>query len=251
MTMTSIELAGRVALVTGASRGIGLRIARALVDAGCKVALLARPSDALDAASAEMPQALKVACDITSPDEVRAAVDAVHTHFGRIDILINNAALCLLQPIAEARDADILAEIQTNLAGPVYLIRDVIPHMRKLGGGDIISISSESVRLPFPYLSLYAATKAGLETLSAGLRAELKPDGIRVMVLRSGHVSGGNLGAAWRPELIGPFQAAIEASGHKAFAGDPIEPEVTAETIIRMLSLPREAAIDLLELRAR
>jgi NAD(P)-dependent dehydrogenase (short-subunit alcohol dehydrogenase family) len=243
-------LAGKTALVTGASRGIGLRIARALGEAGANVVLLARPSDHLDAAAAEMPDALAAPCDVSSADSVRAAFAQAVARFGRIDILINNAALCLLQAIEEATDEDIRREVETNLIGPVLTIREAIPHMRAAGGGDIVNISSESVRLPFPYLTLYAATKAGLETLSNGLRAELRPDRIRVTVLRSGHVSGGNIGVNWKPERIQPFYDAITKSGHLAFTGEAIAPEITARAIVDLLRLPREANVDLIELRA-
>ena len=101
---------------------------------------------------------------------MRRAFADVASRLGAPDILVNNAAICLLHRIEEMTDADAQREVATNLMGPLWCARAAIPHMRAAGRGDIVNISSESVRLPFPYLSLYAATKAGLETLSEGLR---------------------------------------------------------------------------------
>ena len=249
--MASLEaLDGRIFAVTGASRGMGLRFARALAAEGAHVVLLARASEALDQAAGDMPNALALACDVGDPDAVRAAFRAIETRHGRLHGLINNAASCLLHKIEGSTDAEVRGEIDVNLAGPIYCIREAIPLLRAAGGGDIVNVSSESVHLPFPYLSLYAATKAGLETLSRGLRSELKPDGIRVTVLRSGHVAESSLGRTWDPARAQDFRETIIASGHAAFAGGAVAPETMAAMLVQMLRLPREANLDLVEMRA-
>jgi NAD(P)-dependent dehydrogenase (short-subunit alcohol dehydrogenase family) len=245
-----LSLENRVFAVTGASRGMGLRFARALRDEGAKVVILARASEALDAARAEFAGSLALACDVSSSDSVRAAFDAIGETHGRLDGLINNAGSCLIHKIEEATDAELNAQIGTNLLGPLLCIRQAIPLFKAAGGGDIVNISSESVRLPFPYLSLYAATKAGLETLSQGLRAELRPDGIRVTVLRSGQVGESSLGATWAPERAQAFYATILGGGHHASFGVPVAPETMALMLVQLLKAPREASVDLVELRS-
>jgi len=250
MDMGGTALAGRIAVVTGASRGLGGVFAEALTQAGARVAALARPSEALDALAADHPETMVVACDVREPDDVRRAFAAVVERLGPPDILVNNAALCLLHRIEEMTDADAEREVQTNLLGPLWCARAVIPHMRAAGRGDIVNISSESVRLPFPYLSLYAATKSGLETLSEGLRSEVRGDGIRVTVLRSGSVAGGEIARNWPEERRSAFFDAIQKSGHAAFAGHAISPETTARALVNVLALPAEANVDLIEVRA-
>lgn len=244
------KLAGKVVAVTGASRGMGSVFARTLDAEGADVVLLARPSDALEAMAAALPRSLKLACNVADAGQVKAAFAAVRARYGKLDALINNAAICLLHRLEEATDEELSREAETNLVGPALCMREAIPLLRAAGGGDIVNVTSESVRLPFPFLTFYAATKAGLETLSTGLRAELRPDRIRVTVLRSGHVAGGNIGASWSQERTARFFETIKESGHLAFTGEAISPETTANMLIELLRLPREANIDLIELRA-
>ena len=229
---------------------MGLRFGRALRDEGAKVVILARASEALDAARAEFAGALVLDCDVRSTESVRAAFGAIRETHGRLDGLINNAAACLIHKIEESTDEELRAEVDTNLMGPLLCIREAIPLLKASGGGDIVNVSSESVRLPFPYLTLYAATKAGLETLSQGLRAELRPDGIRVTVLRAGHVAESSLGATWDPARSQAFFETIRASGHLAFSGEAVAPETMAVMLVQLLKAPREANFDLVELRA-
>lgn len=244
------KLAGRRAIVTGASRGLGSVFARTLADAGVRVTALARPSPALDSFAGAHPHILTLPCDVSDPDQVNRAFAQSAERQGRPDILINNAALCLLHRIEEATDADARSEVEVNLLGPLWCGRAAIPYMREAGRGDIVNVSSESVRLPFPYLSIYAATKAALETLSEGLRNELRGDRIRVTVLRSGSVAGGEISRNWPQDRMRQFLETIQKSGHAAFTGQAISPETTATALIDFLSLPAEANVDLIEVRA-
>lgn len=241
-------LCGKVVAITGASRGLGLALARAAAAGGAEVVVIARASSALERVSIDLPHALCVACDIRAPDEVRQAFHGIAARFGRLDALINNAAVCILHRLDQMRDEDIRREIETNLCGALYCMREAALMMR--GGGIIVGVTSESVRWPFPYLSLYAATKAALETLSAGLRAELKPKGIRVSIARCGHIAGGGLGSAWPRETKQAFRHAIETSGHGAFSGAAMDADVVAASILSAIALPASANIDLLEIRA-
>lgn len=244
------NLAGKVALVTGASKGMGRHFVAALVDAGMKVGCLARPSPELETLAAELGDAvLAIPCDVSSSTEVNAAVARAAEQFGRIDVVVNNAAMFHPFAFDEGSDEIIRAHVEVNILGVAWTIRAAIPHLRATRG-QIVSISSESVRLPFPMLALYAATKAAVETLSAGLRDELRSDGIRVGVLRSGSVSGGSGGAAWSEATTDAFYRKIVATGHAAISGAPASPQSMARALVATLSLPRDISIDLIEVRA-
>jgi NAD(P)-dependent dehydrogenase (short-subunit alcohol dehydrogenase family) len=213
--MMTGRLSGKVALVTGASRGLGRRLCEALVAEGARVGMVARGAD--DLAQAAVPfgsQALTLPTDITQPDAVRAAFAALKQRFGGVDILVNNAALGHPQKIAEADDRLLQLEVAANLLGPIYCVREAVASMRTRGGGDIVNISSESARLPYPFLSLYAATKSALETLSDGLREELRGDRIRVGVLRSGRLAESSFPPK-RASATGTRRAPMASTRHR------------------------------------
>jgi NAD(P)-dependent dehydrogenase (short-subunit alcohol dehydrogenase family) len=246
------ELEQKVAVVTGASKGIGRAMARSLVAAGARVALLARPSAALNEAGNEFgAAALAIACDVSDPNQVRQAINQTAAHFGRLDILVNNAALCEPHLVAKTSDEKIRAEIGVNLLGPMFCCREAIPHLERSGGGHIVNVSSESVRLPFPYLAIYAGTKGGLETFSAGLRSELLAQRIRVSVLRLGNVGETNILDSWPPAVAAEYFAHIRASGHLAMVGPTCTPQSVAGALIDILRLPEDVNADLFEVRSR
>ena len=181
------EVAGKVAVVTGASQGIGASIARVLHDAGMAVALLARSEAKLVALAGDLGDgAIPVRCDVGDPASVRSAFAAVGEHFGRVDALVNNAGLIGMSLLADADDDHVRSQVAANLLGPMWCSRAAIPLLDAAGGGDIVNISSRAVELARPYLSVYAATKGGLETFTRTLAAELRPRGIRVSSIRVG-----------------------------------------------------------------
>jgi len=244
------QLAGKVAVVTGASKGMGRHFVAALVEAGALVACLARASAELDSLAAEFGDSIAaIACDIGDPRSVDSAIAQAVERFSRIDVLVNNAAV--FEPFAfdQGSDEVIRRHVDVNLLGVAWMTRAAIPHLRKTHG-QIVSISSESVRLPFPMLALYAATKAAVEALSQGLRDELRSDGIRVTVLRSGSVSGGSGGAGWSADTSEAFYRKIIATGHAAMSGSPALPKSMAQALIATLTLPRDVSVDLIEVRA-
>lgn len=243
-------LAGRIAVVTGASKGMGRHFVSALVTAKMRVACLARQSEELETLCAEFgDNVLLLPCDVASSGEVTAAIDRAAAHFGRVDVLVNNAAIYHPFAFEKGSDAIIRQHVEVNVLGLAWAIRAAIPHLRETHG-QIVSISSESVRMPFPMLALYAATKAAIETLSEGLREELRSDGIRVSILRSGSVSGGSGGASWSDETKQAFFAKIVQTGHAAMSGAPATPESMAQALVAILALPRDVSVDLIELRA-
>ncbi len=245
-------LDGKVVVVTGASKGMGRGFAEALAGVGAKVVILARASAALDEVAGTLGEAaLPLACDVSDAASVRAAIDKAALHFGRIDVLVNNAAITTLLKVETASPAEIDREFAVNLLGPIYATSAAIPHLRAAGGGDIIFISSESIRMPYPYLTLYAATKGGVESLAAGLRSELREQGTRVTVLRSGAVAGGNLGDSWPEDRRNDFFATAMRMGHVHFTGQPTTRDTMARTLIAILTLPRDVNLDLVEARGR
>jgi NAD(P)-dependent dehydrogenase (short-subunit alcohol dehydrogenase family) len=198
------QLAGKVAVITGASSGSGLGIARRFVAEGASVVMLARGQQRLEAVAAELGErAIPIATDVGNPDSVRVAFARVGERFGKLDVLINNAAIYKPCAVEKLGDHEIERQIATNFAGPVYTARAAIPLLRAAGGGDIVNTSSESTLNPFPMLSLYVATKAALEMFGRVLAQELRDDDIRVTTLVQGTAAGAGNGAtdwSWDPE---------------------------------------------------
>jgi meso-butanediol dehydrogenase/(S,S)-butanediol dehydrogenase/diacetyl reductase len=243
------RLKEKIAVITGASRGMGEAIARRFAAEGAFVVMMARSADELERAAAAIGErAWALPCDIADPAAVRDAFATIARRFPGIDVLINNAGLAIPGPIEHADDSAVQTEVGVNILGPLYCCRSAIPLMRARGGGDIINVSSESVRHPYPHLTLYAATKAALEVMSTGLQAELAADGIRVTVYRSGNVRG-TFSRDWDPKAKDLARAAAQAAGFYAKSGSQIEADIPAEMMVTLVCLPREARVDLIELR--
>jgi NAD(P)-dependent dehydrogenase (short-subunit alcohol dehydrogenase family) len=197
-------LAGKVAAVTGATSGSGRAIGKRFAAEGADVFLLARGPERLKELEAELGSGVTgISTDVGDPDSVRAAFAQIEKSHGKLDILINNAAIYRPCPLEELSDEDILAQVKTNYLGPIYTCRSAIPLLRAAGGGDIINTSSESTLDPFPMLSIYVSTKAGLEALGEVMRAEFEKEEIRVTTLIQGvsiGEGGGSTGWAWDPD---------------------------------------------------
>ena len=167
-------LNGRTAIVTGASSGIGLATARALVAEGARVALGARRTERLDEIAAELGEGHVVhALDVTDPDSSRAFVDAVAGELGRVDILVNNAGLALGRTeIADGSDEDDAIMWETNVAGLVRMTRLVLPHMED-GRGHIVNLGSWAGREAYAGGGMYVGSKTAVRALTYVLRKEL------------------------------------------------------------------------------
>lgn len=239
----------KVAIVTGASKGMGRHFVTALAAAGWRVAGLARKSEELDTLRSQDGNVLAIACDVASPADVHDAVRQTVETFGRIDLVVNNAAIFWPFILEQGSDAEIEQHVAVNVLGVIWLIRATIPHLRNTRG-QIVSVSSESVNHPFPMLTVYAATKAAVETLSTGLRAELQADNIRVSVLRSGSVAGSSGSANWAPENTQAFYRKIVETGHAQMAGEAATPKSMAAALMAIVSLPGDVNADLIEVRA-
>jgi NADP-dependent 3-hydroxy acid dehydrogenase YdfG len=188
------DLNNRTAVVTGAASGIGAEIALVLARSGAKVALLARRADRLtelaEKIAAEGGQALAVAADVTG--DLTEAVETIHTAFGRVDLVVNNAGVMLANPITEGRDDEWHRMIDTNLKGLLNVTRAFTKDLVEAGAegtADLVNISSVGAHLAFPNYGVYTATKAAVTHLSANLRTEFGPLGVRVTNVEPGLVS--------------------------------------------------------------
>jgi NADP-dependent 3-hydroxy acid dehydrogenase YdfG len=186
--MSEPNNAGRVAVVTGASSGIGAATARALAADGHRVALLARRVDRITALAGEIGGgAIAVEADVTDRDALLAAAERVRTELGRADVLVNNAGVMLLGPFSSEQHADYRAMIEVNLLGAITAT-EVFLDQLKDGGGDVVNLSSVAGRTARPGNGVYAATKWGLNGWSESLRQELLPD-VRVTLIEPGAVA--------------------------------------------------------------
>jgi NAD(P)-dependent dehydrogenase (short-subunit alcohol dehydrogenase family) len=245
------RLEGKCILVTGAGRGLGLAVARMCVAEGAQVIAVARDAQNLAKAIEPLgPHAVAIAGDLGEPAEVERIFSDVARRFGKLDALINNAAIYDVFGIAEAEAERIRATLNSNLLAPILCIRAATPLMRKAGGGDIVNITSESVTAPLALLTVYAATKAGLETLSRGLRTELRPDHIRVTALRLGIMLHLNPTMA-DPATQQRFVAANAAALQMMAANGGMATDSVAQVLINILTLPADACFELVDLRPR
>jgi len=175
------ELVGRVALVTGSTRGIGRSIAERFAEAGARVIVNGRGAADAEAVAKEIGRGARpVAADIGDPAEAVRLVERTLEAFGRIDVLINNAGVALDNFVTKVTDERWESVLATNLSGPLYLIRAVVPSMREQGSGNILNLLSWSGLRGNVGQSAYAASKAGLYGLTLSLAKELGKFGIRV-----------------------------------------------------------------------
>jgi NAD(P)-dependent dehydrogenase (short-subunit alcohol dehydrogenase family) len=231
------SLNGKVALVTGGSRGIGLAIARALVEAGARVAVTGKNEAHLSSARPRIekagPGAVEtLVADVRRFDEVDRAVEATVARFGGLDILVNNAGVGIFAEVADMTPAQWSEVLDTNLTGVFYTCHAAIPHMRRRGGGFIINISSLAGKNAFVAAAAYCASKAGLNAFSEALMQEVRYDNIRVSYVMPGSVATG-------------FAGGEESKG----TDWKVSPDEVAEVVLNLLRHPPRSLPSRVELR--
>lgn len=184
------DFRGKVVLITGGSRGLGLVLARQLANEGAKLAICARDVDELEKARLELTnlgtEVLAVPCDVTYRSQVHRMINEVRNHYRQIDVLINNAGVIQVGPMESMTIQEYEEAMKTHFWGPLYTMLSVVPHMRERGEGRIVNISSIGGKVSLPHLIPYSASKFALVALSEGMHAELKKDGIAVTTVCPG-----------------------------------------------------------------
>ena len=232
----AMKLQGKVAVITGASMGIGEAIARLFFAEGAKLVLCSRDLERTKAAAQRIgaeEEALSVACDVSRRDQVDALVQAALERFGRIDIWVNNAGYGLNDSIEKIDIAQLRRMFDTNFFGTMECMQAVIPVMRRQGGGDIVNISSVAGHISTPYMGGYGATKHAMQAIGMAARMELKRHNINVVTVCPGYIStdfSKNMSQGSQPQRV---------SGSVRYS---VGPEVVArDTLKAVLKRKRQA----------
>jgi clavulanate-9-aldehyde reducatase len=230
---------GRIVAVTGASSGIGEATARALSDAGASVALGARRADRLEALaeSLEGPSLVR-AVDVSEEGQAREFIQAAHDEFGGLHILVNNAGLMLLGPVADAETEDWRRMIAVNLLGLLYCTHAALPLLGSAGGGDIVNVSSVAGRRADAGAAVYNMTKFGVHAFSEALRQEALHQGIRVTTVAPGFVETELQGHNTNPLVRQATERSREQIGEVLHADD------IAEAILHSVTRPRHVCVN-------
>jgi clavulanate-9-aldehyde reducatase len=232
-------LDGRVAVVTGASSGIGEATVRALSAAGASVALGARRADRLQAIaeSLEGPSLVREV-DVTDEGQARELVQAAHDELGGVHILVNNAGVMLLGPVADADTDEWRRMIAVNLLGLLYCTHAALPLMEAGGGGDIINVSSVAGRRADAGAAVYNMTKFGVHAFSEALRQEALHAGIRVTTVAPGFVETELQGHTTNPLVRRATERAREQ------IGEVLKPEDIADEIVHTVTRPSHVCVN-------
>ncbi len=248
--MAGDRLKGTVALVTGASSGIGEATARALAGEGAAVAVVARRKERLEGVAASIARkggrALAVEADVTSESQARAAVERVVAELGRLDVLVNNAGVTRLGPVLDAPTAQWDQMIAINLQGLLYTTHAALPHLLASAKGsrgvsDLVNVSSVSARIARSGGAVYSLTKFGVNGFSEALRREVTARHVRVSLIEPGAV---------RTEMFDDARPEVRQQLARAFANvEQLEPEDIADAICYVVTRSRRVAVNELLVR--
>ncbi|MGW4947311.1 oxidoreductase [Actinoplanes sp. NPDC004185] len=239
-------------LITGCSTGLGRALAEAVLARGDNAVVTARDAATVqDLEKAHPGTARALALDVTDPAQVSAAVQQAEAHFGRVDVLVNNAGYGYRAAVEEGDDADVRRLFDTNFFGAVAMIKAVLPGMRARRAGAVVNVSSIGARITPAGSGYYSATKAALEGMSGSLRKELRPLGISVVAVEPG---------AFRTDFAGrsltqsaePIDDYADTAGRRRKENDtahgtqPGDPAKAAQAIISAVDSPEPPALLLL-----
>jgi NADP-dependent 3-hydroxy acid dehydrogenase YdfG len=226
-TAQSNVTSGKVWFITGASRGFGRVWADAALQRGDKVVATARKLESIaDLKEKYGENVLTLELDVTKPDQAKSAVEQAHAHFGRLDIVLNNAGYSLVGTIEESSADEIRALYETNIIGPVAVIQAALPLLRKQGYGHILGTSSNLGHVVLPVIGYYSSSKWAFEAIHESLAAEVKPFGIKVTIIEPGAYatefgSQESLKFSHGLDIYADFKQAFFGSLQKMERGDP------------------------------
>lgn len=244
--MSQFDLSGRVALVTGASKGIGEGIAVALAEAGADVAILGRDEEGLGRVSGRVAATgrrhLALAADVTRSADIERAVAEVHDGLGRVDILVNNAGVNRLRPLRELAEDDWDLILTTNLKGYWLMARAVVGDMIDAGWGRIVNVSSMLGQVAIANQSAYAASKGGVDQLTKVMALEWAPHAVCVNALSPGYVNIARMrvlyeGSAWKAASVertplGRWAEVEDIAGPAVFLSSPAAAFMTGHALV-------------------
>jgi NAD(P)-dependent dehydrogenase (short-subunit alcohol dehydrogenase family) len=236
-------------LITGGSKGLGLCTTRRLLEKGTQVIVLSRSEGELGELLAAYPKQLHwLRADFADTASISGAFEQVRAITPKLDALILNAAQTVPMPFAQMKIADLEQNISVNVTSALLCLQYSLALLR---GGRAIFISTESVDKPFPLLSVYAATKAAVETTFNGLRGELYKDfNIQLTTLRAGYMADTAFGEAWPPEMAASFFKLAEESGSLRAGGSPMPTSRVSAMIEHIIELPKDVTINRLDVRS-
>ena len=228
-----VDLRGKTAIVTGASRGLGRHIALELARRGVRVAVSARTEDELNRVAAEIGEAggeaIAVPIDVTRWDAVERGVQTARAQFGRVDILVNNAGVGWYKPFEEHTVAELDLTLDVNLRGTMYMTKAVLPHVEQ-----IVNVASDLGRRVIPNMAPYVASKFGMVGFAGSLLREVKGRGIKVMTVTPGIIDTF-------------FNGGAEGTKDESWS---LRPQFVAKAIVDLLELPRHWVVDEIAIHA-
>jgi len=232
-----MNLQAKVVVITGASSGIGLAAAKQLAHQGAKVALVAPDSPALYQAAKELKDAIAIPTDMTDVVSAKAMIQKAYEHFGKLDVLLNNAGKGYEGPLELVDTDKFLYLFKLHVIGPLAAMQAAIPIMRKQGGGRIINTSSPTAKIILPGLGAYSTTKAALRYMTLVSRKELAKDNIIVSVFYP-FITSSNFG-----KNVFRAQDASAQPGNNSDLPDPDSPDYTASKLVEAISSDKKEIV--------
>jgi NAD(P)-dependent dehydrogenase (short-subunit alcohol dehydrogenase family) len=237
--MGNLRLKDKVVLVTGASGGIGEAVALGFGREGAKVVLVSRRKEKLEAVAANIQDAFVVVADLGDPLEVAAMVEETVKRYGRLDILVNNAASIIVVPSEEVGADDLLKAFRTNLIAPVIASQCALEHFRKQGSGQIINIGSPGFMMGIPFYSPYVCSKAALSAWTRTIQAEWAGKGIHISEYFPGYIKTDSNPESRMGEVQQDFLMSDKQNFLTRIFAKPKSAESVAKDIVRLTLKPR------------
>jgi NAD(P)-dependent dehydrogenase (short-subunit alcohol dehydrogenase family) len=227
------NLTGKVAIVTGSTKGIGLAIAERMVNEGASVVVSSRTASEVESVAERLgDHAIGIPCDVADPEGCQRLVDEAVERLGRLDVLVNNAGCGIIKPMAELTVAEWRAQIDVNLGGVFYMSKAALPHLSLSGDGFIINIGSLAGRNTFPGGTGYNASKFGLVGMSEAMMLDVRQTDVRVSIIMPGSVNTAFGGMEQKPERAWKLEA-----------------DDCALAVMQLLEYPKEAHVSRIEMR--